>query len=179
MEPERRPIGYWLKHLDRLIDQAFERALDPDGLTRRHWQVLNTLAAGPSTNAALTAALQPFVEDDAKAVEVVRNDFLGRGWVRNVPDGGLEISEQGRTAHEAAMQRVAETRQALRRGITDDEYANVIRILQRMASNLESGAGFQRPPSSRSQAKPGVNSGPTWDSCAPSRLVSWPPAVRR
>ena len=71
MEPERRPIGYWLKHLDRLIDQAFERALDADGLTRRHWQVLNTLAAGPSTNAALTAALQPFVQDEAKAVEVV------------------------------------------------------------------------------------------------------------
>jgi hypothetical protein len=22
MEPERRPIGYWLKHLDRLIDEA-------------------------------------------------------------------------------------------------------------------------------------------------------------
>jgi hypothetical protein len=145
MEPERRPIGYWLKHLDRLIDQAFERALDADGLTRRHWQVLNTLAAGPSTNAALTAALQPFVEDDAKAVEVVRNDFLGRGWVRNIPDGGLEISEQGRTAHEAAMQRVAETRQALRRGITDDEHVSVIRILQRMASNLESRVGFQRP----------------------------------
>jgi len=31
MEPERRPIGYWLKHLDRLIDEAFERALDDVG----------------------------------------------------------------------------------------------------------------------------------------------------
>jgi hypothetical protein len=77
MEPERRPIGYWLKHLDRLIDQAFERALDADGLTRRHWQVLNTLAAGPSTNAALTAALQPFAQGDSMAIEVVINDFLG------------------------------------------------------------------------------------------------------
>jgi DNA-binding MarR family transcriptional regulator len=141
MEAERRPIGYWLKHLDRLIDQAFEQALDADGLTRRHWQVLNTLAAGPSTDAALTAALQPFVEEDAKAVEAIINDFLARGWVRNIPDGGVEISERGRAAHGAAMQRVAETRQALRRGITDDEYVSVVRILQRMASNLESGNG--------------------------------------
>jgi hypothetical protein len=39
------------------------------------------------------------------------------------------------------MQRVAETRQALPSGISDDEYMSVIRILQRMASNLESGAG--------------------------------------
>jgi DNA-binding MarR family transcriptional regulator len=138
MEPERRPIGYWLKHLDRLIDQAFERALDADGLTRRHWQVLNTLAAGPTTNAALTAALQPFVQGESMTIEVIITDFLDRGWVRNVPDGGVEISERGRAAHEAAMQRVAETRQALRCGITDDEYVAVIRILQRMASNLES-----------------------------------------
>jgi hypothetical protein len=135
MEPERRPIGYWLKHLDRLIDQAFERALDADGLTRR--QVLNTLAAGHTTNAALTAALQPF-EGESMTIEVIITDFLDRGWVRNVPDGGVEISERGRAAHEAAMQRVAETRQALRCGITDDEYVTVIRILQRMASNLES-----------------------------------------
>ena len=140
MEPERRPIGYWLKHLDRLIDEAFERALDADGLTRRHWQVLNTLAAGPSTAAALTAALQPFVQEDAKAVELIINDFFDRGWVRNVPDGGVEISERGRAVHEAAMKRVAETRQDLRRGITDDEYVSVVRILQRMASNLESGS---------------------------------------
>ena len=138
MEPERRPIGYWLKHLDRLIDQAFERALDADGLTRRQWQVLNALAAGPTTIAALTAALQPFVQGESMTTEVIIIDFLDRGWVRNVPDGGVEISERGRAAHEAAMQRVAETRQALRCGITDDEYVTVIRILQRMASNLES-----------------------------------------
>src|SRR5262245_22879448 len=99
MEPEQRPIGYWLKRLDRLIDQAFERALDANGLTRRHWQVLNTLAAGPSTEAALAAALQPFVEGDAKAVEVVINEFLDRGWVRHVDDGGIQISERGRAAH--------------------------------------------------------------------------------
>jgi hypothetical protein len=153
MEQERRPIGYWLKHLDRLIDQAFERALDADSLTRRHWQVLNTLAAGPTTKVALTAALQPFVQGDSMAIDVVINDFLDRGWIRTAPDGRVEISDPGRATHEAAMQRVAETRQALRRGITDDEYVSVIRILQRMASNLESsGVGFQRP--SGSDPKP-------------------------
>jgi DNA-binding MarR family transcriptional regulator len=137
MEPERRPIGYWLKHLDRLIDQAFERALDADGLTRRHWQVLHTLAAGPTTTTALTAGLQPFVQGESMTIEVILTDFLDRGWVRSVPDGRVEISERGRAAHEAALQRVSETRQALRSGITDDEYVTVIRILQRMASNLE------------------------------------------
>ena len=27
MEQNRRPIGYWLKHLDRLIEDTFERTL--------------------------------------------------------------------------------------------------------------------------------------------------------
>jgi DNA-binding MarR family transcriptional regulator len=138
MEPDRRPIGYWLKHLDRLIDGALERALATDGLSRRHWQVLNSLAAGPGTRAALAATLRPFVGDDASAVEPVIHDILARGWIREVVNGGLEISEQGRSAHEAAMQRVAATREVLRRGITDDEYLTVIGILKRMSSNLES-----------------------------------------
>jgi len=138
MEADRRPIGYWLKHVDRLIDDGLERALEADGLSRRHWQILNTLASGPTTRAALTIALQPFVGGNANAVEDIIDDFIAREWVRNFADGGLEISEHGRAAHEAEMKRVIETRQALRSGITDDEYMSVIRILQRMASNLES-----------------------------------------
>ena len=55
----RRPIGYWLKHLDRLIEDTFSRTLAGQGLTRRHWQVLNTLAQGPARPADLSKALQP------------------------------------------------------------------------------------------------------------------------
>jgi hypothetical protein len=36
------------------------------------------------------------------------------------------------------MRRVAETRQRLREGITDEEYAQVVTVLQRMAANLKS-----------------------------------------
>jgi hypothetical protein len=36
MEPERRPIGYWLKHLDRLIDPS---ATCEPLLTRGHYGV--------------------------------------------------------------------------------------------------------------------------------------------
>lgn len=78
MEHDRQPIGYWLKHLDRLIDEAFERTLGADGLTRRHWQVLNTLAGGTSTAASLAVALQPFVDDGASALERVLDDLLRR-----------------------------------------------------------------------------------------------------
>ena len=137
-QQDRRPIGYWLKHLDRLIDETFDRTLGSDGLTRRHWQVLNTLEASPSTIAGLAAALRPFVGDDGTAVSAVVEDLAKRGWLRRFDNGDLELSAEGRSAHAAVTTRVTATRQLLRRGITDDEYVGVVTILQRMAANLES-----------------------------------------
>jgi hypothetical protein len=100
--------------------------------------VLNSVEAGPTTGAALAVALQPFVGDDAGAVEAVIVDLVNRNWLRRLDDGCLELSEDGRSAHAEAMKRVAATRQLLRRGISDDEYVTVVSVLQRMASNLES-----------------------------------------
>ena len=42
-----RAIGYWLKHLNRLIEEAFGDALEEQALSRRHWQAMNTLAGAP------------------------------------------------------------------------------------------------------------------------------------
>jgi len=49
------------------------------------------------------------------------------------------MSQLRKSSSAVVMKRVGETRQLLRRGITDDEYVTVVAILQRMASNLESG----------------------------------------
>ena len=38
-----KPIGFWLKELDRLIDKHFEMQLSDAGLSRRQWQLLNCL----------------------------------------------------------------------------------------------------------------------------------------
>jgi hypothetical protein len=41
---DRRPIGYWLKHLDGLLEGAFDRTLAGQGVTRRHWAGAEHLA---------------------------------------------------------------------------------------------------------------------------------------
>lgn len=41
----RRPIGYWRKLVDRLIDEISEGLLHEQQLARRHWQLLNGAAA--------------------------------------------------------------------------------------------------------------------------------------
>jgi hypothetical protein len=61
MGEDRRPIGDWLKHLDGLIEGNLERTLageaSPAGSGRR-----STLCtSGPSTQAEIAEALQPFL----------------------------------------------------------------------------------------------------------------------
>ncbi|MFC9229389.1 hypothetical protein ACFTZI_10550 [Streptomyces decoyicus] len=51
-----KPIGYYLKALDVLIDEDFARSLSAHELTRRDWQVLNSLALqGPLTGPPVSA----------------------------------------------------------------------------------------------------------------------------
>jgi hypothetical protein len=54
---DRRPIGFWLKLVDRLIDAVLGDA----GLTRRHWQVLNLLQTQPATLQRIDTRLAPFL----------------------------------------------------------------------------------------------------------------------
>jgi DNA-binding MarR family transcriptional regulator len=135
-----RPIGYWLKHLDRLIEDTFSRTLAGEGLTRRHWQVLNTLADGPASPAELTTALEPFLRGDPAGQAQTVDDLLRRGWASRDQDGQLCLTPGGRTAHQAIKDRVRQARGLVLRGVSADEYATVISTLARMAANLETSA---------------------------------------
>src|SRR5262249_23167150 len=132
-----RPIGYWLKHLDRLIEDIFSRTLAGQGLTRRHWQVLNTLAHGPASPADLTNALDPFLRDDPPGQGTTEADLIDRGWVSHDHDGRLCLTPHGQAAHQQTQKQVQQTRELMVHGIRAGEYAAVIDILTRMAANLE------------------------------------------
>ena|SRR5215469_7621758 len=137
----RKPIGYWLKHLDRLIEDAFDHALADGNLSRRHWQVLNTLARGPATGAELNVALEPFTGDDPAALAPVIDALTRRGWVRAEADGRRHaLTVDGAAAHQGIRQDVDQTRRLTLRYVTTEEYAQVIDILRRMAAGLESAA---------------------------------------
>ena len=56
MSDDNKPIGWWLKEVDRLLELSFEQVLAADGLTRRQWQALNA-AAGPESVATALATV--------------------------------------------------------------------------------------------------------------------------
>jgi hypothetical protein len=135
MNAQQRPIGYWLKHLDTLINAHFDQALADFEIGRRHWQVLNTLAGGPRSDEDLEAALKPFWEEGAVTLTEVIDDLTSRGWVTRAAD--LRLTEPGTRAQTHVAARIGEAREMMLGGLTADDYLRTVEVLERMSSNVE------------------------------------------
>jgi DNA-binding MarR family transcriptional regulator len=133
---EQRPIGFWLKLVDRLTDDAFDAALGQAGLTRRHWQVLNLLQETPATAQQTDARLAPFLGGDQPTTRPVLEDLHTRGWIGWTKDQQASLTDAGRAAYADLRRQVAQTRARLAAGITPEEYATTVEVLRRMAVNL-------------------------------------------
>ncbi|MFD8981428.1 MarR family winged helix-turn-helix transcriptional regulator [Streptomyces sp. NPDC059564] len=135
-----KPIGYYLKHLDALLDQEFDRALGESGLGRRHWQVLHVLVTdGPHDSATLTARLRPFWDQDAISLYEVTSDLTSRGWITHEAEAGTyAATPAGERGHTEAERVVTATRSRVTAGVTDAEYAATVTTLARMCDNLGS-----------------------------------------
>jgi DNA-binding MarR family transcriptional regulator len=132
-----RPIGYWLKKLDRLIDQQFELRLRTTRLSRRQWQLLNLLDNNPRSVPELQTELQPFLKGAAEDLSDELAGLVTRGWAES-KDNIVNLTETGQAQFEVVKAAVAEVRQALLSGISAEEYRATIDVLARMAANLES-----------------------------------------
>jgi DNA-binding MarR family transcriptional regulator len=130
-----RHIGYWLKHVDRLIEDAAERTFTEEGITRRHWQVLNVLRKSPRDTATLTEALAPFWGPDAIGLTEVTADLTARGWLTET-DGRYQLTESGEAAHTTVEKKVQAIRETSQTGLTADDYHQTVHTLRRMAANL-------------------------------------------
>jgi DNA-binding MarR family transcriptional regulator len=133
--PER-PIGYWLKNLDRLIDAQCERQLGDAGLSRRQWQLINLLEDGPRSVPELHTELEPFLQDAPDDLQDALSGLVGRGWADS-QDEIVALTEIGQAQFGLVKANVAELRQTLMIGISAEEYQAIIDVLIRMAANLE------------------------------------------
>ncbi len=139
-----RPIGFWLKLVDQLIDERFASTLEEHGVTRRQWQLLNVLSRGPATVEQLDAAVAPFLsaststgtepgEPESSAEHL--GELIESAWV-DATATGYELTERGRTAFDALAETVGELRAELSDGLTPEQYQQTVDALERMARNL-------------------------------------------
>lgn len=140
-----KPIGFWLKHLDRLVEESFDRAVGTEGIARRHWQAMSVLdsaerdtvgGAGNRTEEELRGALSPFPTADAITVDEVVADLVRLEWVSG-SEGHYALTASGREAFGRLGARVQEMRDRLVDGLAPDDYSTTVRVLGQMAANLD------------------------------------------
>lgn len=133
--PER-PIGFWLTLLGRLVDEHFADTLHEHGVTRRQWQLLNLLSSSQATVTELDTQVAPFLDQAAGETSA---DHLGElvesGWV-TLDESTYTLTDRGRTACTRLAEVVADYRTLVGGGVSDEEYATTVSVLERMARNL-------------------------------------------
>jgi len=137
MAEEQRPIGWWVRRLDPLLEEAVDAAVAGEGLTRRHWQVLHSLAEGEVSEVAVHDALRDFRGD----VGAVVADLAARGWVTRPAPGHVELTEDGVAAHDRMSRAVGRVRRHAADGLSRQEYERTILVLSRMVENMERALG--------------------------------------
>ena len=130
-----KPLGWWLRHVHELLESSMTQTLEAESLTRRHWQVLNTIALGVRTPEEIDAQLAPFVTTEGSMAAKVA-DLRARGWVA---EDELALTETGREAHARVEERIKAFRASATDGISDDDYRTTLRTLEQCAANLEAG----------------------------------------
>ena len=123
---EERPIGWWVRRLDALLEEAVDSVVTGEGLTRRHWQVLHSLATGTEQ------------ETD---VDTVVSDLVGRGWVVRQGTGRIGLTPDGAAAHDRVNRAVGRVRRHVADGLSRNEYERTILVLSRMVENVERALG--------------------------------------
>ncbi len=136
VDAELPPIGFLLRELDRLIDERFEATLGRRHVTRRQWQLLSTLARGEATLSDLTSAVAPFLDHAAgEEASLHLAPLLERGLVQQVGER-CRLTAAGDAAVEVLAAEVAATRALTVAGVAPADYAQTVRTLQAMITNL-------------------------------------------
>lgn len=136
------PIGYWLKQADKLITEHINRVQAANGVSRFEWQVLNLLhEAGATSRESLFETMRTFV--DASSLHTILNRLIENGWVKQ-GDGAqgvanFQLTDDGRRHHGVILAAQKQAREKMMQGISEEDYATVIRVLQRLVGNLKQG----------------------------------------
>ncbi len=101
--------------------------------------MLNTVyQAGTITRSDLIDTMQTFI--DARQLDELIDGFVKEGWLlkHGEADGAqLTLTDAGKDKRETVFEWQSEVRRRAMRGITEEEYATVIDVLQRMVKNLQ------------------------------------------
>ena len=121
-----RPFGFWLKVIDRRLDEAMRELFAEEGITRRDWRRLN-LVAGTVTDPRMSEKLVARPERVEPLVE--------RGWIEGEP-GAWRLTEAGEAARASLHERVATLRAKVAGAVSPEDFATTMASLEAIAGEL-------------------------------------------
>lgn len=135
------PIGYWLKQADKLLTEKINEVQAANGVSRFEWQVLNLICeAGSASKERIFEIMHTFI--DAPSLDDIIRHLMKPGWIEQRGGPGsdpteFQLTEEGQRQHEIILAMQKEIRRRAMQGISEGEYATVIRVLQQIVRNLE------------------------------------------
>ncbi|MFI8827850.1 MarR family winged helix-turn-helix transcriptional regulator [Streptomyces sp. NPDC053431] len=133
----QRPFGYWLKHIDGAIEDAMARLFAADGLSRRGWQVLNTVSYEPVTLDHVDEIMTAFRSVGEPSMRPYVDDLVRRGWAGLDADGTVALTAEGRAAHRRISEQVAVLRTRMTECLSPEEFGTLTALLQRIGDHLD------------------------------------------
>ncbi|GAA4407416.1 hypothetical protein GCM10023147_51420 [Tsukamurella soli] len=133
--PDRQPLGFWTLRAGETIRARTRGALAEIGVTQPEWWVLHQLSLHPGgvPRDDVIGTVGP--NDTPEAIVAALRSVAANGWSR---DDGATIALT--TAGRERFERAAEVQAALQRermqGISTEDFATTITVLQKTIDNL-------------------------------------------
>lgn len=135
MQPQKLPIGYWIKQADNLLTAGIDAIHSNAGITRTGWQVLNSIHEnGSLQKAALFSLLSPFANEQSLEQILMK---LADDNLIEVKDDILFLTGGGKKLHQQCFEQQKAFRQKAISGITEQDYQVTVLTLQRIVENLK------------------------------------------
>ncbi|UQI49092.1 MarR family winged helix-turn-helix transcriptional regulator [Streptomyces sp. HU2014] len=133
-----QPVGYWTWAADKAVIRHIQSAMARTDVTQPEWWTLNHVAGAEDglTREEVGDRLRPFIELGRELTGHAVDHLLARGWLREGADGRLRLTEAGREAKSRTKDLVTRLRSEIHEGVTDEEYAATLTVLQRMIDNV-------------------------------------------
>jgi DNA-binding MarR family transcriptional regulator len=136
------PIGYWLRKADEMLTARIDEVQQAHGLSRLEWQLLNVIHEhGTAPFERIVENLRAFAEVPTLVEGIER--LTRREEIEPVSADApvYRLTARGDMLHAAALASQQAFRARAMSGISDDEYATTIRVLQRLVENLRNESG--------------------------------------
>jgi hypothetical protein len=121
-----RPLGYWLRAVDALLDRTIGEALADAELSRRDWMILNALDGRVDA---------PWLQERLARKGGRLRRFVERGWIAEV-DGRWQLTDAGRAERERLSALVDGVRERVAGAVSPEDFATTMASLEAIAREL-------------------------------------------